>query len=629
MDIISFVNQTAFYIGAIFVAVSCLVYTVIHINMEKPQTKIFIMTMWIMILTSLFNMAAIYAEPYCQLYRSAQTVLYVSNYLYFALHNMLAMFVCYYVFFATQTFSRMTAKWQTIYMIPFLISEFFVLTNPINHFSWYYDESFRFHRNWGEASVYITGGFYYIVAIYYLLFRWYAATRKRKIMIIVSFLMTVLGVLIQYFVPSLEVELLFDTITFWGLMLSVEYDDDRVDSVTRMYNRGAFLQDVSYYLDTHTNFYVVLLKFTNMDTYQKMPDSFNINEIFESASSAIRGFFQASTCYRVTPSSIIMLVLNRDEEYTDRLAGKVDNLLKSGVGLPKRDERIAGIVIQVKAPEEVSTIQDLLLLCEMDYRDVTTYAITKGRELHEFFERAEIERAIRSGIEKNSFEVVYQKVYNTKDKTVHSAEALIRLNDPTLGQLLPERFIYAAERNGMIDIISDFVIREVCGFIKSGIPDKLGMKYINVNLSVLQCMQSHFVEQVIGIVKEEGVEPSKISFEIIETVAAEDYGYLANVVKRCKELGFRFSMEGYGTGYSNIYAFFSLEFDEIKFDKSMLWEAGRSEQGRIIFENSVRMVHEMGLPVVSVGVETKEQFEFLEKMDVELVQGFYFSRPEP
>lgn len=627
MDFISFVNQSAFYIGAVFVAFSCLIYTHIHKNMEKPQTIVFDMALYTTIITSVLEMICIFAEPFCVHSTPAQYILYTCNFMFFVLHNLIAMFVCYYAFFATQTFMRMTIKFKFIYLIPCAISELFILTNPWHHYTWYFDEMFHYHRNWAESSIYITGAIYYIIAMYYLVFRWHAATRKRKLMITISFIMTVIGVTIQFFVPAWEVELFFEAITFLGVMLSVEYDDDRVDMVTKMYNRDAFTQDVRYYLETKTSFHAVVLKLNNMDAYQMMPGAYDINEVLSCAANGIRKFFIYPNCYRVTQESIVLLVLNKDEVYMEELSAKVLELLKSGLALPENDERIAGIVIQAKLPQEVNSVQDMLLLAEMEYKDIPDGMIAKSDSLHEFFERASIERALRVGVDNNGFEVLYQPVYSIKEKKLHSIEALIRLNDPTLGMLLPEEFIPEAERSGMIDIISDFVLREVCGLIKSGIPDKLGIKYIKVNISVLQCMQSHFVERVTGIVEEEKVSPSRINFELFESVTFEDFGNLPKVIRDCRKYGFRFSMEGYGTGYSNLYSVYLMDFNEIKLDKTMIFESVRSEHGRIILENSVRMIHEMGLPVVAVGVETAEQLDMLERLDVERVQGFYYSEP--
>lgn len=628
MDMISFINQSAFYFGSIFVAISCLIYTVIRRNMDKPQTRIFLSALWIMIITSICNMVAIYVEPYCDTNITARTALFVSNYLYFVLHNLLALFLCYYSFFATQSFIRMKRATQLLYMVPFLVSEFFMVSNPLNHWSWTYDSEYHFQRGWAEGSVYIAGGIYSIIALYYLLFRWYAATKKRKLMIVVAFAMTAFGVAIQAALPKLEVELFFETLNFLGVMLSVEYDDDRVDAVTRLFNRNAFIRDARYYYDTHSHFHAVILKLTNYETYQKMPDAYDINEVVAATAAGLNRLYYRFTTYRVTPSCFVLLVINKDQAFVDHLSLQINAFLAEGLGLSKKDERIAGVIMQAEIPGEIHSLRELLMMCEMDFKEFSGGRVMKHEDLHELFERAEIERAIREGLSEHRFEVYYQMIYTSKDDRVHAAEALLRLKDPELGELMPRVFIPEAERSGMIDVLGEFVLREVCRFIKKGIPDKFGMRYINVNLSVLQCMQPHFVERMKNIVYEEGIAPSRINFEITESVAAEDYDYLARVMRECRRFGFLFAMEGYGSGYSNMYAVFSLDFDEIKLDKTMLWEADKNEHGRIILENSIRMIHEMKRPVVAVGVETVDQVERLKMLDVEYLQGFYYAKPQ-
>ena len=629
MDVISFINQTAFYFGAIFVSLSCFVYTEIQDNGDKPQTKILFMALWVTIITAVCDMTAIYVEPYCMFSEVARKALYVSNYLYYILHNFMALFLCYYSFFATQSFIKMKRVNQFVYMIPWVISELFMLTNPINHISWTFDDSYHLQRGAGVTSAYIAGAIYSVIAFYYLMFRWYAATKKRRMMLLVSFGMMLMGIVIQFFLPDMVVELFFEALNFLGIMLAVEYDDDRIDAVTRLFNRNSFIQDAGYYYDTHSHFHVIILRLTNYDTYQKMPDAYDINEVVESLAEGLKSVYLRFTTYRVTRSCFVLLVLNKDQEYVDDLANKVYELYKDGFNLPTKDDRIAGVVMQTEASKTLSSVRELLLMCEMEFKNLKDDRVMKDDDLSEFYDRAGIERAIREGLSQQHFDVCYQLVYDAKTQMVNSAEALLRLEDPELGEILPRVFIPAAERNGMIDVLGEFVLREVCRLIKTEIPDKVGMRYINVNLSVLQCMQPHFVERVKKIVNEEGVEPSRINFEITESVAPDDYRYLAEVMRECRELGFMFSMEGYGSGYSNMYSVFSLDFDEIKLDKTLLWEADRNEQGRIVLENSIRMVHEMGKPVVAVGVETKEQIERLKLLDVEYLQGFYYMEPKP
>ena len=226
------------------------------------------------------------------------------------------------------------------------------------------------------------------------------------------------------------------------------------------------------------------------------------------------------------------------------------------------------------------------------------------------------------------FEVYYQPTYNI-DGTLHGAEALLRMSDSELGKLYPDEFIPIAEYTGLIDDIDDFVLREVCTFIRSGKPKELGMECINVNLSVVQCMRQGFAKHIIDIVETEEVDKSFINFEITESVSATDYKLFSSVVKELKDAGFMFSMDDYGTGYSNINAIFSLNLDVIKIDKSILWNAEKNEAGEIVLENTVRMMKQMNKKILVEGVETEKQIEILKKMGVDYLQGFYFSKPIP
>jgi len=242
--------------------------------------------------------------------------------------------------------------------------------------------------------------------------------------------------------------------------------------------------------------------------------------------------------------------------------------------------------------------------------------------------RSSVEEAVMQGIENNNYEVYYQPTYNI-DKTLHGAEALLRLNSDKMGMIYPDEFIPIAEQLGVIDLLDEFVLKEVCKFILTGIPQKNGMECINVNLSVLECMKEGFAEYISGIVENAGVRKKMINFEITESVAAKDYEHLANVIDQLKQEGFRFSIDDYGTGYSNMTSLFSLGAEIIKIDKSILWNSGKSELGMTLLKTSIEMVHKMQKKALMEGVETESHIRTLKELGCDYLQGYYFSKPLP
>ena len=173
------------------------------------------------------------------------------------------------------------------------------------------------------------------------------------------------------------------------------------------------------------------------------------------------------------------------------------------------------------------------------------------------------------------------------------------------------------------------MLDSVCKFIKTGVPQQNGLSSISVNLSVTQCLRPGFIERINRIVEENGVEKSFINFDIVESIAASDYRILSGVITRLKKDGFMFSIDDYGTGSSNVSAVFSLDMDVIKIDKSLLWNSKKNERGMIILENTIRMIQLMRKKILVEGVETSAQLELLKCLNVNYLQGFYFSKPLP
>ena len=203
------------------------------------------------------------------------------------------------------------------------------------------------------------------------------------------------------------------------------------------------------------------------------------------------------------------------------------------------------------------------------------------------------------------------------------------MRDKELGNIFPDEFIPIAEQLGIIGEIDEFVFREVCGLLASGEPQKNGIRRIDVNLSVLECMKDGFAEQMIQIAEETGVSGSEIVFEITETVAAADQKRITAVIDKLRSKGFTFAIDDFGTGYSNLSATLSLGADIIKLDKSVLWGSEKNEQGSILLGASIKMIKEMRKISIAEGVETKEQIALLDSLGCDYLQGFYFSRPLP
>ena len=235
-----------------------------------------------------------------------------------------------------------------------------------------------------------------------------------------------------------------------------------------------------------------------------------------------------------------------------------------------------------------------------------------------------LNRAIRD----RKFEMYYQPIYSIKDGRFVSAEALIRLFDDEHGFVSPALFIPAAERKGLMIPIGDFVLESVFRFISDNDFSELGLSYIELNLSVAQCLQNDLADKILTLEKKYHINPERVNLEITETTY-ENIGDITDMnIKRLSENGFSFSLDDYGTGYSNMHRISRLPLKIIKIDKTMVDDMV-NKAGMSVLSNTVSMMKDIDKEIVCEGVETKEQLDTLTSLGVDFIQGYYFSKPLP
>ena len=236
---------------------------------------------------------------------------------------------------------------------------------------------------------------------------------------------------------------------------------------------------------------------------------------------------------------------------------------------------------------------------------------------------------LRTAVHDHNFQVYYQPIYSVRKKRFTTAEALVRLMDDRMGYISPEEFIPIAERHGLILEIGAFVFEEACRFLASSRLLEKGIDYLEINLSTVQCMQEKLAEQLLRVMDRYHLPYWSINLEITETAAVMSEETLHRNMEKLMDHGVHFSLDDYGTGFSNTASIIAYPFHVIKLDKSMLWSAKENEKAMRALEYSIAMIQSMNMWIVCEGVETKEQAQMLEEMGCDFFQGFYYSKPIP
>ena len=308
---------------------------------------------------------------------------------------------------------------------------------------------------------------------------------------------------------------------------------------------------------------------------------------------------------------------------------KAENAFKDPIITPNLKQKISLsyniLNARVKDAEDV----ELVLENMTTYVDDSNFYVVL-KELKDEIEKSQkLGAAIKRAIASESFEVYYQPIYNLNKKRFESAEALIRLFDDEMGFVNPEELIVFAEHNGLINDVGLIVLKKVCKFIVSGGLERYGIRYIEINVSPIQCMTPGMASQFLKVLNDYGVRPEQLNIELTETAeASNDSMFFANIDFLHKQ-GISFSIDDYGSGFASASYLIKFPIQIVKIDKMILWDAMKDYTAMIVFMSTVKMIQDLGIEIVVEGGETKEMIDLLREEKCDFCQGYYFSKPLP
>lgn len=225
----------------------------------------------------------------------------------------------------------------------------------------------------------------------------------------------------------------------------------------------------------------------------------------------------------------------------------------------------------------------------------------------------------------NEFELHYQPILSAGQLEVAKVEALLRWNNPDHGNISPAEFIPLAESSGSIIGIGTWVLRQACSDLREFRSRGLALTAA-VNISALQLMQPGLLELLLGLLEEHGLPASSLELEITESVLVSGDSIFLSL-QQLRAHGFRISLDDFGTGFSSLSYLRRFPVDIIKIDRSFISEMLQDTRGDVLVQGIIGLSHNLGLRVVSEGIEHKEQFDRLRTLGSDELQGYYISRP--
>ena len=312
-----------------------------------------------------------------------------------------------------------------------------------------------------------------------------------------------------------------------------------------------------------------------------------------------------------------------------RLAQKLHSTIKVSVEVASRELTVSASIGVGLYPQDGETAEQLLRNADLAmYR-----AKELGRDRTQFYtaamsarllEHLNLEARLRRALGAGELFLAYQPIIRLKTKQVEAREALLRWRDPDRGTIQPSAFIGIAEATNLISEIGRHVIALACTATVSR-PEG---ERVSINLSGRQFHDPALLETVDKALRESGLPPGRLEFEITETVAMQDLERADLILESLQKRGIRLLMDDFGTGHSSLSNLRRLPLHAVKIDRSFVSDLPGEKRARGIVTAIISMAHHLGLEVIAEGVETEEQLAFLEAEGGDSAQGFLLGRPE-
>ncbi|MNO65038.1 Phytochrome-like protein cph2 [compost metagenome] len=412
------------------------------------------------------------------------------------------------------------------------------------------------------------------------------------------------------------------------------------DALTNLVNRRGFNQVFDERLaEQNAGENRLAVMFLDIDHFKRINDSLGHpagDELLKVIASHIKAATRSQDLvarFGGDEFCVVTSLNNRDE--ARHLAQRIMQRMKEPIDLGgRRIVMTTSIGISIY-PDDGRTAEELL-----KHADLALYQSKAcGRNNLNFFNSSlkaraslelQLEEELRLALlEERGLCVHYQPIFDLRSGQVAKLEALLRWQHPQHGLLAPEHFIGIAQANGMIVDLDSWVLRHACEDLSQLHRHGYSSLKVTVNCSPVTLAREELASEVEATLLHAGLAPHQLELEVTENALMGDMQHAVSLLKRIRAQGVALSIDDFGTGYSSLAYLKRLPLDVLKIDRSFLQDVPNSQKDCEIVQAIIVMAHTLHLPVVCEGVETVEQYEFLESHDCDFVQGYLLSRPVP
>ena len=627
-------------VAALFIEAVIIFFYFQKRSLPTFQNILFLIILSVVTLTTISELWAMHMEEYNDGF--SLTSKYLINCIYFTFNVTFGLLYAIYNLSVFDIYGKITRHTvrilQVIMLVPYFVMLALVWLSPI--LGDYYPLIFtidpvtgyqRGNNIWFNGICLIKA--FYIILTFLLIFSFHRSISKIRMQIMYFFFVTIsVTGLTQLFNSHLMIESFGMSLVTLVYFFFIQKPEELVDSSINTLNNSALQRSIRYAFAMGHKFTCITIY---IDDTMFIANTFGIphlNAFLTDAATFLKQNFSYVNVFSRQQGCFCIILKEADDETINRTLTLLNNRFQKTWIRDNVELKLYIRLCIIDCPKDAETteeVMDIINMISTDERYRQSVVFASDIDMKYRRRTIYIEHCLRNGLTENRFDVFYQPIWSTAEKKLIGAEALIRLKDESGVFISPEDFIPIAEKTGAILRIGEYVFESVCLALSQINVEEYGIKKIDINLSVAQCMQEILAEQILKIQSIYQIPTSIINLEITETAAAHTPEILLKNMQDLSNAGFELSLDDYGSGYSNMSYMLNLPFKMIKIDKYIVWAAFTDKRAEKALAATIKMIREIGMSVLAEGVETPEQAEWLTASGCDYLQGFYYSRPIP
>ena len=406
------------------------------------------------------------------------------------------------------------------------------------------------------------------------------------------------------------------------------------DSLTGLYNKNQFCRKTRDYIDNHQD-ETLLIVCSNIKDFKMINDLFGDKAgdlILKSSADMVKSPENNALVYGRLSNDIFALLVRKVDFNEDRFASRMQEVSPAGMETEISYPLINYIgiyeITDPTVPVSVMCDRTKLAISKIkgDYHKRTVHY---DEELRENIRcETELIRDFNNAIDQKQLKMYLQPQFSS-DGRMLGAEALVRWEHPVKGLIPPAQFLPVFEKNGLISDVDKYMWETACAQLRDWKEQGREDLYISVNISPRDFYLLNIYQIFTELVEKYEINPRNLKLEITETAIIMDFDRQMELISKLRSYGFSVEMDDFGSGNSSLNLLKDIYVDVLKIDMVFLQAAQDEERSRKILRMIISLSKQLGMPVITEGVETIEQLRFLDQMGCDMFQGYYFARPMP